>query len=64
MFRITLDGTALHPQIMAAMQAIWGKLIPQAGLKPVQAPDFELCPGGFEPLRKGQILNYHIPIEA
>lgn len=63
-FRITLDGTALHPQIMAAMKEVWGALIPQAGLKPVQAPDFELCPPGFEPLRKGQILDYHIPVEA
>ncbi len=62
-FRITLDGSALQPQIMAAMQEVWGKLIPQSGLKPVPAPDFELCPPGFEPMRKGQILDYHIPVE-
>lgn len=62
-FRIILDGSALQPQIMAAMQDVWGTLIPQSGLKPIPAPDFELCPPGFEPLRKGQILDYFIPVE-
>ncbi len=63
-FRITLNGADLQPQIMAAMQEVWGRLIPESGVKPIPAPDFELCPPGFEPMRAGQILDYYIPVEA
>lgn len=62
-FRLTLDGSMLQPQIMAAMQEVWGRLIPQNALEPIPAPDFELCPPGFEPMRNGQIMDYYIPVE-
>ncbi len=62
-FRIDLDGPNLHPQIQAAMPVVWGELIPQSGLKVVHAPDFELCPEGFNPAQKGAYLEMWIPVE-
>jgi AraC family transcriptional regulator len=62
-FRLDLDGPNLHPQIQAAMPIIWGELIPKAGIKVAQAPDFELCPEGFDPARKGAYLQMWIPVE-
>jgi AraC family transcriptional regulator len=63
-FRLTVDGSALHPQMQAAMPKIWGGLLPASGLKPVQAPDFELYPADFEPLRKGAHIDICIPVGA
>ncbi len=62
-FRLDLDGPNLHPQIQAAMPIIWGELIPQSGIKVAQAPDFEMCPEGFDPSRKGAYLEMWIPVE-
>ena len=61
-FRLTLDGTALHPQMQAAIPEIWGKHLPQSGLKIVHAPDFELYPEGFDPTRKGGYIDICIPV--
>lgn len=63
-FRVDLDGPNLHPQIQAAMPIIWGELIPKAGIKTAQAPDFELCPEGFNPAQKGAYLEMWIPVEV
>jgi AraC family transcriptional regulator len=63
-FRLDLDGPNLHPQIQAAMPIIWGEMIPRAGIKPAQAPDFELCPDGFNPAEKGAYLEMWIPVEG
>jgi AraC family transcriptional regulator len=63
-FRLTLDGSALHPQMQAAMPKIWGELLPQSGLKTVPAPDFELYPSDFEPMRKGSYVDMYIAVEA
>lgn len=63
-FRLTLDGGALHPQMQAAMPKIWGELLPQSGLKTVPAPDFELYPADFEPMRKGSYVDMYIAVEA
>ena len=63
-FRLDLDGPNLHPQIQAAMPVIWGEMIPKAGIKPAQAPDFELCPEGFNPAEKGAYLEMWIPVEG
>ena len=63
-FRLTLDGSPLHPQMQAAMPLIWCELLPQSGLKPVQAPDLEVYPADFEPMRKGSYLDVYIAIEA
>ena len=63
-FRITLDGSALHPQVKQAMAAIWGELLPAAGLKVGGGPDFELYDGRFDPLKAGSVIDFHVPVEA
>jgi AraC family transcriptional regulator len=63
-FRITLNGTALHPQVKQAMAAIWGELIPAAGLKVVDGPDFELYDGRFDPQKPGSVIDFHVPVEG
>ena len=63
-FRLTLDGSALHPQMQAAMATIWGGLLPRSGLKTVPAPDFELYPSDFEPMRKGAHVDMYIAVEG
>jgi AraC family transcriptional regulator len=62
-FRLDLDGPNLHPQIQAAMPVIWGEMIPKAGIKVAQAPDFEMCPEGFNPARRDAYLEMWIPVE-
>jgi AraC family transcriptional regulator len=63
-FRITLNGTALHPQVKQAMSYIWGELIPASGLKLVDGPDFELYDGRFDPHKAGFFIDFHVPVEA
>ena len=63
-FRITLNGSALHPQVKQAMAAIWGELIPASGLKLVPGPDFELYDGRFDPQKAGSVIDFHVPVEA
>lgn len=63
-FRITLDGGPLHPQVKAAMAVIWGELIPASGLKIANSPDFELYDGRFSPNRPGAVIDFHVPVEA
>ncbi len=63
-FRITLDGTALHPQVKRAMAHIWGELIPASGLAVVDGPDFELYDGRSDPKKAGSFIDFHIPVAA
>jgi AraC family transcriptional regulator len=63
-FRIVVDGTDLHPQMQAAMPEIWGRLLPEAGLKTVAAPVFEYYPPGFEPNRNGVHVDIYVPVEG
>ncbi|MFL6700528.1 MAG: helix-turn-helix domain-containing protein [Vitreoscilla sp.] len=63
-FRITLDGSALQPQVTQAMQRIWGELIPASGLKLADGPDFELYDGRFDPLKAGSVIDLHVPVQA
>ena len=63
-FRITLDGSALHPQVKQAMAAIWCELIPRSGLKVVDGPDFELYDGRFDPQKAGSVIDFHVPVQA
>ncbi len=63
-FRLTLDGSALHPQMQSAMPKIWGDLLPKSGLKTVPAPDLEVYPGDFEPMRKGSYVDMYIAVDA
>ncbi|MFC5342432.1 helix-turn-helix domain-containing protein [Brevundimonas staleyi] len=62
-FRITLDGSAVHPQIKAAMERIWGELVPASGLTLAESPDFELYDGEFEPTTPGVTLDFHVPVK-
>jgi len=61
-FRITLDGTALPPQVKGAMATIWGELIPASGLTVADGPDFELYDGRFAPDRPGTVIDVHVPV--
>lgn len=63
-FRITLNGTALHPQVKQAMASIWGDLLPASGLKVVDGPDFERYDGRFDPMEPGSFIDFHVPVEA
>lgn len=63
-FRITLDGSALHPQVKRAMAVIWGELVPAAGLRVAEGPDFELYDGRFDPLAAGSVIDFHIPVDG
>lgn len=63
-FRITLNGTALHPQVKAAMAHIWGELIPSSGLKVADGPDFERYDGRFDPQKPGSVIDFHVPVDA
>ncbi len=63
-FRLTLDGGPMHPQVQAAAAQIWGELLPKAGVKLVHAPDFEFYPDDFDPARKGMYMDVYVPIEA
>jgi AraC family transcriptional regulator len=63
-FRITLDGTALHPQIKQAMAAIWGELIPASRLTVIEGPDFELYDGRFDPQKPGSFIDFHVPVKV
>ena len=62
-FRLELDGPNLHPQIQAAMPIIWSEMIPRAGYKIAQAPDFEAYPDGFNPAQKGAYMEMWLPVE-
>jgi AraC family transcriptional regulator len=63
-FRITLNGTALQPQVKEALASIWGELIPTSGLKVVDGPDFELYDGRFDPQQPGAFIDFHVPVEV
>lgn len=61
-FRITLSGAAIHPQLQQAMATIWGESIPDSGLEPVDGPVFELYDGRFAPNRAGAVIDFHVPV--
>ena len=63
-FRITLNGGPLHPQIKAAMATIWGDLVPASGLTLAESPDFELYDSEFAPTTPGAIIDFHVPVQA
>ena len=63
-FRLHLDGPDIHPQVQAAMPEIWGEGLKRAGLKVVQAPDFELYPEGFNPVLRGAYFDVCVPVEG
>jgi AraC family transcriptional regulator len=62
-FRQETDGTALHPQMAAAVKQIWGERVPKSGFKLANGPDIEAYPPGFEPDRPSHV-EWWIPVEA
>ncbi len=63
-FRITLDGGPIHPQMKSAMRQIWGELIPASGHAIADAPDFERYDGRTPPDRPGAVVDFHVPVKA
>ena len=63
-FRQTLDGGDLHPQMLAAMQEIWSERLPKAPYRPTGGPDFEFYPSDFEPTKVGGWIEVWVPVEA
>jgi len=61
-FHIAIDGPDLHPQLQAAMRAIWSDYLPKGKWKLAQAPDFEFYPENFNPMQKGMWIDYYIPV--
>ncbi|MGI4878279.1 MAG: GyrI-like domain-containing protein [Janthinobacterium lividum] len=61
-FRIVLNGGPVHPQVRAAMAAVWGVLIPGADLTVADTPDFERHHGEFAPTKPGATIDFHVPI--
>ena len=62
-FRQELDGSALHPQMRAAAQVIWGRLVPASGRQLTHAPELEVYPEGFRPDLAGAWVEWWIPVE-
>ncbi len=63
-FRIVLNGGPLHPQVKAAMAAVWGELIPASGLTVADSPDFERYGGEFAPTRPGAVIDFYVPVRV
>jgi AraC family transcriptional regulator len=61
-FRQTLDGSALNPQMQAAAREIWGVRLPKLGAKLAHAPDFELYPADFSPTKKGAFVDIYVAV--
>jgi AraC family transcriptional regulator len=63
-WRLTINGQALHPQMQAAVRDIWGRRLKTEGLTPSGGPDFELYPPYFDQAEAGQTVEFWIPVEA
>lgn len=63
-FRMTLDAGPVHPQILAANEAVWAEWLPASGLEAVEAPDFEYYDARFRPGEGGSVVDYHVPVSA
>jgi AraC family transcriptional regulator len=63
-FRQTLTGPNLHPQMQAAGKEIWGERIPKLGYELARGPDLEFYPEDFDPARPGAWVEWWIPVKA
>ena len=63
-FRLTLDGGPLGPQIQGAMREIFEIRVPQAGWQLSGGPDLEVYPADFNPTKKGATLDLYVPVKA
>jgi AraC family transcriptional regulator len=62
-FRITLNGGVLQPQVKTAMARIWTELFPASGFRLAARPDFERYGEDFEPNRAGSVIDFYLPVE-
>jgi AraC family transcriptional regulator len=63
-FRQSLEGGELHPQMQAATKEIWGERLPKSGYKLGRGPDLEVYPDYFEPGVPDSWVEWWIPVEA
>lgn len=63
-WRLTVNGDPLHPQMQAALRDIWGRQLKDDGLKPSGGPDFELYPPYFNGRKAGEWVEFWIPVEG
>ena len=63
-FHQILEGGELHPQMQAAVRAIWPDLLPKSGYSLANAPDLEVYPENFNPMQKGMTVDYYVPVLA
>lgn len=63
-FRLTFDGGPVHLQIADGLRQVWGRLMPESGLTPTGAPDFECYNGRKPPSELGATMDYYIPVRA
>jgi len=63
-FRITLGAGEIHPQMRAAMHAIFSDLLPNCGRKPTGGIDLEVYGERFNPDKAGSVLDFYIPVEG
>ena len=62
-FRQETDGSALHPQMQAAVREIWGERLPGSGFRLANGPDLEAYPPGFAPDRPSHV-EWWIPVDG
>ena len=63
-YRLTVSGEALQPQMQAAIHDIWGRRLGAEGLTPTRGPNFELYPPYFDQAKAGGTLEFWIPVEG
>ncbi|HKF64144.1 MAG TPA: AraC family transcriptional regulator [Dongiaceae bacterium] len=63
-FRLTLDGGEIHPQMKAAVEEIWSERLPKSGWRLTSGIDFESYGAAFNPTAAGAVIDIHVPVEA
>jgi AraC family transcriptional regulator len=63
-FRQTLDGGDIPPQMQASGREIWGVRVPKLGMKLAPGPFFELYPENFKPRTQGIFVDTYVPVVA
>ena len=63
-FRLTLDGGEIHPQMKAAVEEIWSERLPKSGWRLTSGIDFEFYGADFNPTAAGAVIDIHVPVEA
>jgi len=63
-FRLTLDGGEIHPQMNAAAEEIWSERLPQSGWRLKPGIDFEFYDADFNPTAPGAVIDIHVPVEV